>query len=57
MKAIGSILAVVLLGSFIASAPSIAREQGYRKHRENTNRVLVNRDHPIYLYGYITGAP
>jgi hypothetical protein len=49
MKTVGSILAVVLLGSFIASATSIAREHGYRKHQENTNRVLVDREHPIYL--------
>jgi hypothetical protein len=57
MKTLGSILAVALIGSFIASAPSTAREPGYRKHQVNTKRVIVNREHPIYLYGNITGAP
>jgi hypothetical protein len=57
MKTLGSILAFALIGSFIASAPSMAREPGYQKHRANIERVYVNREHPIYLYGNITGAP
>jgi hypothetical protein len=57
MKTPGSILVVALLGSVIASAPSMARESGYQKRQPDTKRVLVNREHPIYLYGNITGAP
>jgi hypothetical protein len=57
MKTLGSILAVALIGSFIASASSMAREPGYQKYQANAKRVLVNREHPIYLYGNITGAP
>jgi hypothetical protein len=57
MKTLGSILAIALIGSFLASTSSIAREPGYRKHQADTKRALVNRDHPIYLYGNITGAP
>jgi hypothetical protein len=57
MKTLGSILAIALIGSFIASTSSMAREPGYRKHQVHTKRVLINREHPIYLYGNITGAP
>ena len=57
MKTIRAILAVTLIGSFIASASSMAREPGYRKHQVNIKRILINREHPIYLYGNITGAP
>jgi hypothetical protein len=57
MKTLGSILAVALIGSFIASAPSMARAPGYQKRQADISRVLVNREHPIYLYGNITGAP
>ena len=57
MKKPGSMLVVALMGSFIASAPSMAREPGYQKRQADTKRVLVNREHPIYLYGDITGAP
>jgi hypothetical protein len=44
MKTLGSILAVALIGSFIASAPTMARELGYQKHHAKTKRVLVNRE-------------
>jgi hypothetical protein len=57
MKTLGAILAVALMASFIASAPSMAREPGNHKHRANTKRVPVNGQHPIYRYGHITGAP
>jgi hypothetical protein len=57
MKALGSVLAVALIGSLIVSAPSAARQSGYKKHQANTKHVRVNRDHPIYRYGDITGAP
>jgi hypothetical protein len=57
MKTLGLILAVALTGSFIASASSMAQEPAYRKHQAKTKRVLVPREHPIYLYGNITGAP
>jgi hypothetical protein len=57
MKAFGSLLAVALIGSFITSVPPMARESGYQKREPDTKRVLINREHPIYLYGYITGAP
>jgi hypothetical protein len=57
MKKLGSILAVALVGSFIASAPSLAREPNFHRHQANTKRVLINPAHPIYLYGNITGAP
>jgi hypothetical protein len=57
MKTLGSILVVALMASFIASAPSMAREPGYQKRHADTKRVPVNRQHPIYLYGNITGAP
>jgi hypothetical protein len=57
MKIFGSILAVALIGSFIVSAPSVARERGYHKYQANSKRVHVNREHPIYQYGNITGAP
>jgi hypothetical protein len=57
MKTLGSLLAVALIGSLIATAPSMARESGYQKRQADIRRVLVNREHPIYLYGNITGAP
>jgi hypothetical protein len=57
MKKLGSMLVIALMGGFIASAPSMAREAGYQKRQPDTKRVLVNREHPIYLYGNITGAP
>jgi hypothetical protein len=57
MKTLGMVLAVALIGSFIASASAMAREPGYQRHRTNTKRVLVNPAHPIYRYGNITGAP
>jgi hypothetical protein len=57
MKTLGSILAVALIGSFIASTSSMAQKPGYDKHQVNTKRVFINREHPIYLYGNITGAP
>jgi hypothetical protein len=57
MKTLGALLAVALIGSFVASASSMAQKPGYQKHRANTKRVLVNREHPIYQYGDITGAP
>jgi hypothetical protein len=57
MKTIGLILAVSLIGSFVASASSMARQPGYQKQKAHTQRVLRNYEHPIYRYGNITGAP
>jgi hypothetical protein len=57
MKTLGAILAITLIASLVASGSSMARQRGYQKHHANTKRVLVNREHPIYYYGHITGAP
>jgi hypothetical protein len=57
MKTLGAILAITLIASLVASSSSMARQRGYQKHHANTKRVLVNREHPIYYYGHITGAP
>jgi hypothetical protein len=57
MKSLGSLLTVALIGSIIASAPTVARERGYRRHHANHKRVLVNRENSIFRYGQITGAP